>query len=251
MAYIVSLFKQRGETPLECVERFKKTVPEIGDEPLSYLGRLDPLAEGVLLVSVGFDEKLRNDVISYDKKYEVEILCGVETDTYDPLGRVVKASTLNIDEQKMRDALITVCNRTMFPYPPFSSKSVRGKPLFQWAREGRLNEIEIPYREMSVKEVSVIGYQAIGAMELFRTVNNLTGLVKGDFRQKEIIDSWRISVQALHHEFSILTARFTVSSGTYVRTIAHELGKTVGAGAIAYRITRTAAGPYSIHDSKK
>ena len=50
---ILKLYKNRGETPLECINRFKKENPEYQKEKMTYAGRLDPLAEGLLLVLVG------------------------------------------------------------------------------------------------------------------------------------------------------------------------------------------------------
>ena len=66
---IFNLYKQRGETPLECLERFRITYPEHKDEKMTYLGRLDPMAEGVLLVATGEDIKQsrREEFFELDK----------------------------------------------------------------------------------------------------------------------------------------------------------------------------------------
>lgn len=70
---ILSLYKELGETPLECLQRFKAEHPEYMEAKMTYLGRLDPMAEGLLLVLVG-NTKDKEKYLSLDKTYEFEVL---------------------------------------------------------------------------------------------------------------------------------------------------------------------------------
>ena len=74
------LYKEKGETPLECIERHQL------HRPYTYAGRLDPMAEGVLLVLEGEECKDRERYLSKDKTYEYECIVGIKTDTSDALG---------------------------------------------------------------------------------------------------------------------------------------------------------------------
>ena len=74
MDQTLTIYKNEGETPLECLERFRVEQPIYKDAVLSYAGRLDPMAEGVMLVLVDEENKNREKYLSLDKTYEVEIL---------------------------------------------------------------------------------------------------------------------------------------------------------------------------------
>lgn len=96
---IYNLYKKRGETPLECIERFKSAkIEKFGDyynNKMTYLGRLDPLAEGVLLVGSGEDttQKNREKFFNLDKEYEFSALFGFKTDTFDVMGKIISDLT--------------------------------------------------------------------------------------------------------------------------------------------------------------
>ena len=87
----ILLYKKIGETPLECLNRFKVENSEYESLPMTYAGRLDPMAEGLLLVLVGEECKKKEDYLYLSKEYEIEVLFGFETDTADVLGKIIKA----------------------------------------------------------------------------------------------------------------------------------------------------------------
>jgi len=118
------IHKHLGETPLEALQRTTK-------EKATYVGRLDPMATGKLLVLTGEDLQQKEALQDLDKEYIVEILLDVQTDTGDILGiptyagRYTKASN-NIIQKALKKEVGTYT----LPYPAFSSKPVNGKPLF-------------------------------------------------------------------------------------------------------------------------
>ncbi|MEI7513657.1 MAG: hypothetical protein WCJ74_03505, partial [bacterium] len=86
MDKVLNLYKRAGETPLLCILRYKKDNPQFENVPMTYAGRLDPLAEGVLLVLTGKEVHRKEEFLNLRKEYEVEVLFGFETDTFDVLG---------------------------------------------------------------------------------------------------------------------------------------------------------------------
>jgi tRNA pseudouridine55 synthase len=92
---VLKLYKKVGETPLECLERFRKNHPKFKNQKMTYAGRLDPLAEGELLVLVGESCKNKEKYLKLDKEYLVDILFGFETDSYDLLGLPVSPGKRN------------------------------------------------------------------------------------------------------------------------------------------------------------
>jgi len=268
---IVRLYKETGETPLECVERYRNEHPELKDVALSYLGRLDPMAEGVLLVAVGDENKNREEYLGLDKEYEFEVLEGFSTDSYDLLGvaalrksssslrpvviegTVSERTTFSEGVTPLQDIVLPSCSRNgnafqnnilkrgviTQQYPPYSSKTVSGKPLWQWAREGKLNEIEIPTIEVEIYDVKKLGTRTISKEELLREIKAKIAKVKGDFRQAEVIESWK---QVLHqnpqNSFIISSYFIACSAGTYVRSLANDMG------GVAFAIKRTKVGKW-------
>lgn len=259
MTNIVNLYKNKGETPLQALERLRKNNLSYKDEVLTYAGRLDPMAEGVLLVLVGEENKKREDYLHVDKEYRVEMLFGVETDTYDVLGLPAGRQGISIfgsslkEEGKLKEFLKKHTGTFLQPYPPYSSKPVQGKPLFQWAREGRLNEIEIPKKEVTIFSCELLDVSSLSLSHLKHTILESIDLVKGDFRQKEILSSWNTTLSQFPLETSFQVAKIHVkcSSGTYMRSLVHRIGKELGTSAIALSIVRTKVGEYSIEQAER
>lgn len=246
--HILNLYKHTGETPLECLMRFKEAHPEFRDMKMTYAGRLDPMAEGVLVVLAGaIRETDKKEILAYDKEYEFEILWGFETDTYDILGTVTKVGREPVRhfDTKIQTLLKEFQNKKTQDYPPYSSKTVGGKSLFMWAREGKINEIDIPTRHIRIFSLEHIHTRLISQEEILKDVTHRISMVSGDFRQREILLSWE---NAIKSEESALVSlcRASVSSGTYIRSLAHSLGEKMASGALAYSIKRTRVGNYRI-----
>ena len=125
---VYNLYKQRGETPLECIERFRDKNSELKKEKMSYLGRLDPLAEGVLVVASGTHTKKREEFLALDKEYEFACIFGFATDTYDILGKITRIKKVDDIEEI---ALIRICQlyegEREQEYPLYSSKYLSAK----------------------------------------------------------------------------------------------------------------------------
>src|SRR3989344_2406007 len=101
LSMLYNLYKPRGETPLERLSNFLRK--EKIKEKAAYMGRLDPMAEGVLLIATGDDIKKREEFLNLDKEYEFSALFGFSTDTYDILGKILRVENIkNFDENYLR-----------------------------------------------------------------------------------------------------------------------------------------------------
>ncbi len=243
---VLTLYKQLGETPLECIERFRLDNPTYKETKMTYLGRLDPLAEGLLLV-LAHNTKEKEVYLSMDKTYEFEILWGFGTDTYDILGLVTIGTgvTPKRIEERMPSLLDTIREKKNQSYPPYSSKTVNGKPLFEWARENRIEEIDVPERGIKIFSINHVDSRLVSKQELLNEIHTRVSLVKGDFRQQEILGKWNDAIkQSGEENFLISKFNASVSSGTYIRGLANEMGKYFGSEAIAFWIKRTRVGEY-------
>jgi len=234
---MVIIRKEIGETPLQALERYRADKRVAADIPMTYAGRLDPMAEGELLILVGDECKEKERYLGLDKEYEVEILFGVSTDSYDALGMSIPdtgllyKSIVNVDWSRY-------VGKSEQPYPPYSSKTVDGVQLHSLARKGELPE-EMPTKKVEIYSIDFLTKVTIKADELKARVFKGIDLVKGDFRQELIKTRWGDVLTEPDREFHILKIRVKCSSGTYMRSLAHTIGKDLGTGAFALSINRT------------
>jgi len=244
---ILTLYKNRGETPLECIERFKKNNPEYKNDKMTYAGRLDPLAEGLLLILVGDECKNKEKYLGLEKVYEVDVLFGFSTDTYDVLGKITGSKEYNKSEIPNENLLKSFIGKFSQKYPPFSSKTIKGKTLFSLFKSGELKDEEIPEKEVEIKDIKIIGGRTISKKDLEKYINESISLVKGDFRQKEILEIWKRNLSLIKEDsFMIIYLRVDCTSGTYMRTLANAIGEKAGIPALALSIKRIKVGKFGI-----
>lgn len=231
-----------GETPLKALERFRAEhveagVPGFKEVPMAYAGRLDPMASGKLLILVGDDCKKKEKYLDLDKTYEVEILFGIETDSYDILG----LAKLNppYDENILRDSdLAKYVGKFKQEYPPYSSKTVGGKQLHELARSGNLPK-DMPTKDVEIYSIDFVAKRVFAAKDLLHAIDMKIGLVKGDFRQQEILARWNELLSGSDRAFHVVKVVVSCSSGTYMRSLAQNIGRDLGIGALALSIDRT------------
>lgn len=224
--------------------------PEYESTPMTYAGRLDPMASGVLIVLASEARFKREEFLALPKEYEFECLWGISTDTHDPLGLIVQASPVHPEEDEIKKLAQSLVGKRQQTYPLYSSKPVEGKSLFSIARGGRADEIEIPKKEIEIFSLEILSSRSITGEELLESVKDLIGKVQGDFRQEETIALWQFSLALYLKDIFLITKMKTqVSSGTYIRSLMDFMGEGLGTGALAYSILRTKVGDYKIEDS--
>lgn len=250
MNRILSVYKPRGKTPLQMVENIKQHFPDLADETVSYAGRLDPMAEGLLLLLIGDENKKRKDYEDLVKTYEVEILIGLSTDSYDLLGKITAHDPSNHPKLKtICDVASSFLGEHEFPYPPYSSKPVNGKPLYYWARKNELASITIPTKRIEIISLTLETTKEITGKEVATNATSLIETISGDFRQEEILTQWRSFKEANEKKtYMVVKLLVVCSSGSYMRTLAHLLGEKLDSSALAYSIKRTQIGTLTLKD---
>ncbi len=246
---IINIDKQVGLTPLEALESLRKSQPELENQPITYAGRLDPIASGVLLLLKGEAIKDKESFLKLPKTYLVRILIGFISDSFDILGLPEKTSDQIFEETTISHELNSFIGEKMFDIPIYSSVPVQGKSLQQWAREGRIKEIKIPQRIFSISEINLSKVYSIQGKTLADEIINTINKVSGDFRQALILSSWEKLIQ--EKDYQILEAEIKCAGGTYIRSIADQLGKNLKSGAVVLSLRRTAVGEYKIENSIK
>ncbi|CAN5149523.1 hypothetical protein BH11PAT1_BH11PAT1_0660 [soil metagenome] len=250
---ILLLYKKLGETPLDTITRYKQEVSPLSKDKLSFAGRLDPMAEGLLLVLRGEENKKRHEYESLSKTYECSFFCGVATDTYDLLGKVISIqnhSYSHIDvETQLTTIIASLLGKKAQTYPPFSSYHIKGKPLYYWTRENKLDTITLPTKEITIYTADVIKFEVIPRKILEEDILKRLSLISGNFRQEDIKKIWQKTFPRLEQkEFLVTHLTITCSSGTYIRGLVQTIGETLGIPCVTISILRTAIGSFTLSD---
>jgi tRNA pseudouridine55 synthase len=200
---ILVVDKPQGPTSHDVVDRVRAIA---GQKRVGHTGTLDPLATGVLVLCLGRATKLARFLQAGTKVYAARMILGVETDTQDAGGAVVRrASAGHIDERTFCAALTSMRGEITQIPPMVSARKVGGERLHAIARRGETVEREA--RTVTVHDLVLESY------------------TPGD-----------------HPEAAFLV---TCSTGTYVRTLAHDLGNALGVGGSLTALRRVANGPFT------
>ena len=184
---------------------------KLGIKKIGHAGTLDPLASGLMLVGVGTGTKALHDLIKLPKVYEVVVLLGIKTSTGDMEGEILERKEVaDITNEKVEEALKSLVGKTKFKVPAYSAIKVGGRRLYKLARRGKV--VDLPEREMEVMSAEL------------KELNGYEGLY-----------SAKVVLQ--------------VGSGTYVRSLAEELGRRLGYPATVGDLRRLQIGKYRVEDA--
>ncbi|KAI0196619.1 pseudouridine synthase [Xylaria flabelliformis] len=126
-------------------------------------GTLDPLATGVLILGVGKGTKSLQSFLDCTKTYETVVLFGASTDTYDRVGKILKKTAYDHITRPLVEEALQSFRGTYQQMPPlYSALKMEGKPLYEYAREGKPIPREIATREVEVTELELVEWYEPG-----------------------------------------------------------------------------------------
>ncbi|KAK0626584.1 pseudouridine synthase [Immersiella caudata] len=152
-------------------------------------GTLDPLATGVLILGVGKGTKSLQDFLLCTKTYETIVLFGASTDTYDRVGRVIKKGQYDeVTRSAVEKALEAFRGKFKQMPPLYSALKMEGKPLYEYAREGKPIPREIATRDVEVTELELVEWYEPG------THTHRWPVEEAEAAEKNLVDSvWRVA----------------------------------------------------------
>ena len=126
-------------------------------------GTLGPLATGVLLLGVGKGTKSLQSFLDCTKTYETVVLFGASTDTYDRVGKILKKTAYDhVSRPMVEEALKSFSGKYQQMPPLYSALKMEGKPLYEYAREGKPIPREIATREVEVTDLELVEWYEPG-----------------------------------------------------------------------------------------
>lgn len=239
---IINIYKPPGPTSHDIVDKIRKIT---GERRVGHAGTLDPFAEGVLVIGVGrkSTKKLGEITKGTRKEYVATIELGKTSDTGDITGEIRnsksdrarhrlwrsqrRAGTLNkskiinskLKTQFLKKVLKSFEGEIEQTPPIYSAIKIKGEPAYKKARRGE--KVDMPLRTVQIYEI-----EPLKSADLYRSRRIYTDLKTG-----------------------ILVIRVVCSSGTYIRTLAEDIGKKLGTGAYVKKLIRTRVGKYKIENA--
>jgi tRNA pseudouridine55 synthase len=220
---VIVIDKPVGPTSFAIVRQVRRLT---GARKVGHGGTLDPLASGVLPICFGEATKLAQFLLGADKEYEATIKFGVETDTYDAAGTV----TARRPAGQLRAADVTRALETFVGVQPqippmYSALKRLGRPLHAYARAGEI--VDRAPRTVTLHAIELRAF--VPAPEPEPEPEPEPG-----------------PASALAPETPEARIFVKCSKGTYVRTLAFDLGRAVGTGAHLSALRRTRSGPFGL-----
>ena len=220
---------------------------KLGKNKACICGKLDPMAQGKLLLLFDEDCKKMDKNLDHKKTYQFKIAWGFQTDTDDTLGLITEEKNMN--ENRIKQLVNNIekyiekyegCYNQYFH--KYSARTVHNEngvkhPLWEWTNLGRLDEIEIPYKEVSVDYIKYYHTEKKNIEVLKEEIMENMKNIEGSFRQDEIRKQWEKYDKK--KEVWISTFEAHVSTGYYIRQLIHILGKETGLLGMAIDINRT------------
>ncbi len=195
--------KPKGRTSSWVVQQIRKRFKV----KVGHTGTLDPLATGLLVVLTGRRTKHASLFVQLDKSYEVKVVLGVKTDTFDLEGTVLQQTDREITREELESVLKEFHGELWQTPPPFSAKKIDGRKAYELARRGV--SVDIPPKKVTIHSLKLKEFQ-----------------------------------------FPYFTIACAVSSGFYVRSLAHDIGEKLGVGATVAEVRRTRVGAYHIEEAR-
>lgn len=184
----------------------------LNTKQIGHTGTLDPMATGVLPVCIGKATKIIQYLES-SKAYRAFIKLGIKTDTYDMEGKILKEVPVKISTEKAIEFLNKFKGEITQTPPIYSAVHYKGKRLYEYARKN-IELTDIPTRKVIINSIELI-----------------------EIAEKDT-------------DNPVLVVDIDCAEGTYIRSIASDLGENLGCGACLSGLIRTKAGKFILQESQ-
>ncbi|MBI2550751.1 tRNA pseudouridine(55) synthase TruB [Candidatus Uhrbacteria bacterium] len=202
--------KPLGLTSNDVVARVRRLT---GVQRVGHAGTLDPLATGLLIVGVGREATREFPrLVGLPKTYLSTFILGARSTTDDAEGEKISDPVPSLTEEIVDQGLLQLTGEITQTPPQFSAVKIKGKPAYAQARKGI--EVVIKPRQVTVST--------------FKRIGSIRPQADGTFEIDVSIDC---------------------SSGTYIRSLARDLGRILGGGGYVKTLRRTSIGPFSAQEA--
>ena len=152
---ILVINKEKNMTSRDVVNEVCK---KLGTHHIGHTGTLDPIATGVLVLGINAGCKVIDMLTSSRKTYEAEVVVGIETDTLDVTGNIIRKVDANISKEKIEEVINSFPKTYFQEVPKYSAIHVNGKRLYEYARNNI--DVELPKRKVEIYSLKLLEVKA-------------------------------------------------------------------------------------------
>ena len=222
---ILLVDKPAGMSSHDVVDRIRRLS---GERRVGHAGTLDPMATGLLVVLIGPATRLSDYLMGHDKCYRARILFGVGTDTDDIEGRAIAMGPYPdwlLDEERVSQVVKDLVGEHQQVPPQYSAVKKEGKAAYVQARKGE--KVDLVPRTIHIHQADFLGMGTLGH------------LPPDAVPETAPFEDERLS---LPEQLVYWDLRLEVSKGTYIRSVARDLGEQLGVPACLASLNRTRIG---------
>lgn len=207
MEGILIVNKEKGYTSHDIVSIVKKRT----NEKVGHTGTLDPNATGVLPLLIGKATLISKYLIEHDKTYLATLKLGKRTTTADSEGEIIEECEVkNIQTEEVEKVLKSFFGKQIQTPPIYSAIKVKGKKLYEYARQGKNDKVDIPKREIEI---------------------------------------YNIELKEIRNDLKEIVFEVSCSKGTYIRSLCEDIATKLGTVGYMSELTRLQVGRFKIQDS--
>ena len=203
---IICVNKPKGLTSRDVCDKVQRML----NTKAGHTGTLDPIAHGVLVITLGKATKLNEVLVSTTKEYIATAILGIETDTLDTDGIVLHKEDTNFSKEEIIDALSHFKGKYNQEVPQYSAVKINGKKLYEYARNNI--DVVLPKKEVTIFDIKLLDY---------KIDNNKT----------------------------VIKIYTKVSKGTYIRSLIRDIAEELNTVGIMTNLVRTSQGKFSLNDA--
>ena len=240
----LNIQKPDGITSAQVVRDIKRVVKT---KKIGYIGTLDPIAEGVLVIAMGRATRLIQFLEKVDKVYDTTLTLGAETDTQDRTGKIVnEADPSSVTEEMFKNAALKYVGEIEQIPPMFSAKKINGKRLYDLARKGvsverqpvKVSVHELEFIEKNGPNIRFVARVSTGAymrtlcndigadLGVYGHLSGLTRLASGSFTIEDSLPLERVTKENMDEvEKNIISLADGLKNMSEVVVIAHAVEK--------------------------
>ena len=201
------------DKPKNCTSRdvVNKVGKIFNTKKVGHTGTLDPIATGVLVLTLGDYTKLSEIITSEYKEYIASVILGIKTDTLDITGNILEEEKINIKDEEIKNAINKMQCTYMQEVPIYSAVKINGKKLYEYARNNQ--KVELPKRKVTIKQI-------------------------------ELVSDIKRDNDKIYFDIKCL-----VSKGTYIRSLIRDIAYDLNTYGTMKNLVRTKQGIFSLEDS--
>ena len=206
MIGVVNVYKEKGFTSHDVVAIMRRVA---GTKKVGHTGTLDPDATGVLPICIGRATKLAENFAAADKTYIAEIVLGIETTTGDISGEIITRENVNISREILQEAVDSfhVKNHGVYMQVPPMFSAIKIGGKKMYEIARKGEKIDIPPRPVTIHDIALLNFTP---------------------------------------EKNTFTIKVTCSKGTYIRSLAVDIGKKLGTCGTMGALERTQSGIFTL-----